>query len=79
MANQSITADTLTDDQLCELIDLAGYKEWSATRALAYVALHGVIVRQTRYLIKRAKSGAVWRQARERCAEIYNAEILNKA
>lgn len=74
-----LTADTITDADIAALLDEAQYREWSHTASIAYIALHGVIVKQTRREIRRAKSGPTYQNCREQCAAALNAhpEILN--
>jgi hypothetical protein len=77
----ALTADTITDEMILALLNEAQYREWSHTASIAHVALHGVIVKQTRRSIRREKIGPVYRRCREQCADVLNQrpEILDDA
>ena len=73
-AKVKLTADTITDAQILELLDEAAYREWRQVVADCYVALHGVqLPTRPRQKLRRAKEGAAYHNARARCAEILNA------
>ena len=66
-----ITADTITDEQILELLDEAQYCEWRRTVADCYVALHGEkIPTRSRQHQRYTRTSEGYRAARARCAEI---------
>lgn len=70
-----ITADTITDEQILELLDDALYREWTSTADVCRVALTGVVVQAgtRRKAPIRSKRHPAYRKARARCAEILSA------
>ncbi len=70
--------EAITDAQVTELLELAQYHDWSHTVSRCYIALHGVIVKQTRRKIHRKREGAVYIQIREALTRIYNEERTQK-
>ena len=69
-----LTADTITDEQILELLDEAQYREWRQTVADCYIAMHGEKApTRPRQHQRYTKVTAGYREARTRLAEILNA------
>jgi hypothetical protein len=67
-----LTADTITDEQIRELmLDLE--PEDHDARRLATLAIAGIPVKRGRRIIRRDKHGIAYQTVRARCAEILNA------
>lgn len=68
-----ITADTLTEEQILEVLDDAQYREWKQTVADCYVAMHGEKApTRPRQHQRYTKATAGYRAARERVARRHN-------